>query len=201
MDPVLTRQTIAEWISAWTKGVTDSFRHIEANSTTGLVVLNLCSGVDMIAEAMRQQNIPVRQHISVEKDSVARSIAILHHNPDVTSLPHDIKEITREHIKKVFRLHGGIDVVTISTPCQDLSPANTRGEGLKGKESRLMYTALDILDMVKELNPSVKYLIENVQFEKKFPEQFAELNARIGHKPIESDAQQKALFLDKHTTT
>ena len=143
----------------------------------------------MTAEAMRQLEIQIRRHIDIELDPVARSIAILHHNPDVTSLPHDIKEITREHIKKVFRLHGGIDVVTISTPCQDLSPANTRGEGLKGKESRLMYTALDILDMVKELNPSVKYLIENVQFEKKFPEQFAELNARIGHKPIESDAQ------------
>jgi len=143
----------------------------------------------MTAEAMRQLEIQVRRHIDVELDPVARSIASLHHNPDVTILPQDIKEITMEHTTNAFRLYGGIDVVTISTPCQDLSPANVKGEGLDGKESRLMYTALDILDMVKTLNPAVKYLVENVQFEKKFPEQFAQLNERIGHKPIESDGK------------
>ena len=190
MDPVLTRQTIAEWISAWTKGVTDSFRHIEANSTTGLVVLNLCSGVDMIAEAMRQQNIPVRQHISVEKDSVARSIATLHHNTDTTSLPQDMLLITREQIIDVILKYGTIDVVIITTPCQDLSSANSAGTGLAGSESRFLWNALDILDIIREINPNVKYIIENVQFKDKFPGAFREINTRLGHEPLEWDARE-----------
>ena len=74
-------------------------KHIQAMSTVGVVSLNLCSGANMPAEAMRQQRVHVRQHIDVELDPVVRSIASLHHNSDITSLPQDILLVTEEHIR------------------------------------------------------------------------------------------------------
>ena len=161
----LTRQNLLDQIASWTAEVETSKAHIKSTQKTGIVRLNLSPGVNMTAESPRQLEIQVWRHIDVELDPVARSIASLHHNPDVIIHPHDIKEITIDHITNVFQ-YGGIDLVTISTPCQDLSPANVKGEGLDGKKSKLTYTVLDMLDMVKTLNPAVQYLVENVQFEK-----------------------------------
>ena len=129
---------------------------------------------------MRQQQVPVRQHIDVELDPVARSIANLHHNTDTTSLPQDILLITEKHILQLFEKYGTIDVVVISTPCQDLSSANVNGTGLAGSESKLLWDALRILDIVKKINPRVKYIVGNVWFKEKFPEAYAEVNKRIG---------------------
>ena len=168
MEPALSRQTISNLTSTWTENVSYSVKHIQAMSTTGIVSLNLCSGVNMSAEAMRQQQVQVRQHIDVELDPVARSIANLHHNTDTTSLPQNILLITEEHILELFEKYGTIDVVVISTPCQDLSSANVNGTGLAGSESKLLWDALRILDIVKKINPRVKYIVENVWFKEKF---------------------------------
>ena len=143
----------------------------------------------MSAEAMRQQQVPVRQHIDVELDPVARSIASLHHNPDTTSLPQDILLITEEHIRQLFEKYGTVDVVVISTPCQDLSSANVNGTGLAGSRSKLLWDALRILDIVKRMNPDVKYIIENVWFKEKFPLAYAAVNEHIGHEPLAWDAR------------
>ena len=189
MESALTRQTIDSLTSTWTENVSYSVKHIQAMSTTGIVSLNLCSGVNMSAEAMRQQQVPVRQHIDVELDPVARSIANLHHNTDTTSLPQDILLITEKHILELFEKYGTIDVVVISTPCQDLSSANVNGTGLAGSESKLLWDALRILDIVKKINPHVKYIVENVWFKEKFPEAYAAVNKRIGHEPLAWDAR------------
>ena len=110
----------------------------------------------MSAEAMRQQKVNIRQHIDVELDPVAHSIASLQHNTDTTSLPQDMLKITPQHIDNLFKKYGTIDVVVISTPCQDLSSANTSGTGLEGSESKLLWDALRILDTIKELNPDAR---------------------------------------------
>ena len=116
----------------------------------------------MSAEAMRQQQVQVRQHADVELDPVARSIASLHHNSDTTSLPQDILLVTAEHIRQLFAKYGTIDVVVISTPCQDLSLANVNGPGLAGSESKLLRDALRMLGTDTVFNPNVKYIVENV---------------------------------------
>ena len=82
-----------------------------------------------------------------------------------------------------------MDVVVISTPCQDLSSANVNDTGLAGSESKLLWDALRILDIIKILNPDVKYIIENVWFEQKFPLAYAAVNAHIGHEPLAWDAR------------
>ena len=162
MDPALTRQTICELVGSWTALVSDSVKHIKQCETTGIVSVNLCSGVNMTAEAMKQQGTKVRQHIDCELDPTARAIANLHHNTDTSSLPQDIKLIQQHHIDLLFKKYGTVDLVVISTPCQDLSSANDAGKGLDGTESVLIMQALDVLDMIKKLNPKINYLIENV---------------------------------------
>ena len=143
----------------------------------------------MTAQAMKQQGTKVRQHIDCELDPTARAIANLHHNTDTSSLPQDIKLITQKHIDRIFEKYGAVDLVVISTPCQDLSCANTTGKGLEGTESVLIEQALDVLDMIKMINPSVKYLIENVRFKEKHPKAYEYFCQRIGHEPIETDAK------------
>jgi hypothetical protein len=71
-------------------------------------------------------------------------------------------------------------MVVISTPCQDLSSANVNGTSLAGSESKLLWDALRILDIVKVINPDVKYIIERVWFEEKFPLAYAAVNEHIG---------------------
>ena len=101
---------------------------------------------------MKQQQVQIRQHVDVELDPVARSIASLHHNSDTTSLPQDILLITEKHIRQLFEKYGTIDVAVIITPCQDLSSANVNGTGLARGEPKLLWDALRILDTVKITN-------------------------------------------------
>jgi site-specific DNA-cytosine methylase len=54
-----------------------------------------------------------------------------------------------------------IDLVLSGSPCQDLSAAGKRA-GINGKKSSLFFTFVDILNYIKELNPKVLFLQENV---------------------------------------
>jgi site-specific DNA-cytosine methylase len=54
-----------------------------------------------------------------------------------------------------------IDLVLSGSPCQDLSSAGKRA-GINGKKSSLFFTFVDILNYIKELNPNVLFLQENV---------------------------------------
>lgn len=97
--------------------------------------------------------------------------------------------ITKHHIDLIFKKYGIVDLVVISTPCQDLSCANGAGNELNGTESVLIIQALDVLDTIKELNPEVEYLIENVRFKDKHPKAYEYFFQRIGHGPIVTDAK------------
>jgi len=54
-----------------------------------------------------------------------------------------------------------IDLVLSGSPCQDLSAAGKRA-GINGKKSSLFFVFVDILNHIKELNPNVLFLQENV---------------------------------------
>jgi DNA (cytosine-5)-methyltransferase 1/DNA (cytosine-5)-methyltransferase 3A len=62
---------------------------------------------------------------------------------------------------------ASIDLVTGGFPCQAWSMA---GKQLGDKDDRgmLFWTMLDIMKYIKELNPNVKFLIENVKMKKDF---------------------------------
>ena len=69
----------------------------------------------------------------------------------------DIKSIDEDIIKSI----GKIDLVLGGSPCQGFSRA---GKGLNFEDSRskLFFNFVDILNIVKKYNPSVKFLLENL---------------------------------------
>jgi hypothetical protein len=60
-----------------------------------------------------------------------------------------------------------IDLVLSGSPCQDLSAAGKRA-GINGKKSSLFFTFVEILNHIKDLNPKVLFLQENVGSANKF---------------------------------
>ena len=75
----------------------------------------------------------------------------------------DIEDINRETIKEL----GYIDLIIGGSPCQGLSSSNVwlkDGEyGVNGTgKSRLFWQYVRILNLVREINPNVKFLLENV---------------------------------------
>jgi DNA (cytosine-5)-methyltransferase 3A len=56
---------------------------------------------------------------------------------------------------------SSIDLVLSGSPCQDLSAAGKRA-GINGSKSSLFFVFVDILNHIKELNPKVLFLQENV---------------------------------------
>lgn len=74
-----------------------------------------------------------------------------------------------------------IDLLIGGSPCTNLSIAGNR-EGLKGEESRLFYAYVAILNHIKKFNPSVKFLLENV--ESMSDENKGIINSYLGCKPI-----------------
>ena len=162
--------------------------HIGQRETSSINVLNLCSGINTTAEAMKQLKVRVRHHFDVELDPTARSIASLHHKSR-HDLPQDINHITKHHIQQLMNTNP-IHLVTISTPCQGLSRRNTTGRGLKDPRSGLLIKAIDILDWVKEINPAVEYIIENVDFKLSHKEDYQYVCGRLGHAATAQNAKQ-----------
>jgi site-specific DNA-cytosine methylase len=56
---------------------------------------------------------------------------------------------------------SSIDLVLSGSPCQDLSAAGKRA-GINGSKSSLFFVFVDILNHIRELNPKVLFLQENV---------------------------------------
>ena len=124
-------------------------------------VLSLFDGISCGMVALERAGIPVEKYYASEINPYAMKVS--HKNyPDIIQLG-DIEDITRETIKEL----GNIDLIIGGSPCQGLSSANVYlkdGEyGVHGTgKSRLFWQYIRILNLVKEVNPNVKFLLENV---------------------------------------
>lgn len=67
----------------------------------------------------------------------------------------DIRNVSAYNLPK-------IDIVFAGSPCQDFSMANKERKGLEGIKSGLFYEFLRILKECQQINPDVKFLLENV---------------------------------------
>jgi len=79
---------------------------------------------------------------------------------------------------------GEIDLVIGGSPCTQLSRAGN-GRGLEGSDSRLFYDFVDILEHVKELNPNVYFLLENVKMKQEWQDEMTKI---MGVEPILIDS-------------
>ena len=127
----------------------------------GLRVLSLFDGISCGMVALERAGIPVEKYYASEIDTYAMKVSQKNY-PQIIQLG-DIEDINRETIKEL----GYIDLIIGGSPCQGLSSSNVwlkDGEyGVNGTgKSRLFWQYVRILNLVREINPNVKFLLENV---------------------------------------
>ena len=120
-----------------------------------MIILSLFNGMSTGHTALDNVGIKVDKYYSSEIKPAAIKLT-QHHYPDTIQVG-DVTKWKEWDIdwKK-------IDMVLSGSPCQDLSVANKKRKGLDGERSGLFWVFVDILNHIKELNPDVLFLQENV---------------------------------------
>ena len=124
------------------------------NKNRGIVVLSLFNGMSTGHTALDNVGIKVDKYYSSEIKPTAIKLT-QHHYPDTIQLG-DVEKWKEWDID-----WKSVDMVLSGSPCQDLSIAGKR-KGLDGERSGLFFVFVDILNHIKELNPNVLFLQENV---------------------------------------
>jgi hypothetical protein len=117
-------------------------------------VLSLFNGMNTGRQALENVGIKVNKYYSSEIKPYAIELT-QHHFPDTIQ----VGDVTKW--KEWDIDWSSIDLVLSGSPCQDLSAAGKRA-GINGKKSSLFFTFVEILEHIKELNPKVLFLQENV---------------------------------------
>ena len=117
-------------------------------------VLSLFNGMSTGHTALDNVGIKVGKYYSSEIKPAAIKLT-QHHYPNTIQLG-DVTKWKEWDID-----WKSIDMVLSGSPCQDLSIAGKR-KGLKGERSGLFWVFVDILNYIKEHNPNVLFLQENV---------------------------------------
>lgn len=147
-------------------------------------VLSLCDGMSCGQIALKELNIPIDSYYASEIDKNA--IKVTQDNfPDTIQIG-DVTKITEEFLKTLPK----IDLVLFGSPCRSLSKATAGRErynnGLQGI-SWLFYPCNDILQWIKKNNnPNVKFLVENVDSDKK--DDIDEMSRLLGVQPVMIDS-------------
>jgi DNA (cytosine-5)-methyltransferase 3A len=117
-------------------------------------VLSLFNGMNTGRQALENVGIKVNKYYSSEIKPYAIELT-QHHFPDTIQ----VGDVTKWREWDID--WKSIDLVLSGSPCQDLSAAGKRA-GINGKKSSLFFTFVDIFNYIKELNPNVLFLQENV---------------------------------------
>ena len=118
-------------------------------------VLSLFNGMSTGHTALDNVGIKVGKYYSSEIKPAAIKLT-QHHYPDTIQVG-DVTKWKEWDIE-----WDKIDMVLSGSPCQDLSIANKNRLGLEGDRSSLFWVFVDILNHIKEVNPNVLFLQENV---------------------------------------
>lgn len=123
-------------------------------------VLSLFGGMECGYEALKQLGIKVDKYYSSEIDKSAIKIAKKNH-PDIIHLG-DVTNWRNWNID-----WSKVDLILAGSPCQGFS--------LMGKQlafndprSKLFFVFIDIYNHVKQFNPNVKFLLENVKMKRDY---------------------------------
>lgn len=137
-------------------------------------VLSLFNGMNTGRQALENVGIKVNKYYSSEIKPYAIELT-QHHFPDTIQ----VGDVTKW--KEWDIDWKSIDLVLSGSPCQDLSAAGKRA-GINGKKSSLFFTFVDILNHIKELNPKVLFLQENVGSARK--EDIGVMSIALGVYPV-----------------
>jgi DNA (cytosine-5)-methyltransferase 3A len=117
-------------------------------------VVSLFNGMNTGRQALENVGIKVDKYYSSEIKPYAIELT-QHYFPDTIQ----VGDVTKWREWNID--WSSIDLVLSGSPCQDLSAAGKRA-GITGKKSSLFFVFVDILNHIKELNPKVLFLQENV---------------------------------------
>jgi len=121
-------------------------------------VLSLFDGISCGRVALDRTGIEVTNYYASEIDKYAIKISEDNH-PDTIQLG----DVTQWETWDID--WSSVDLILAGSPCQSISNLGY-GSGLEGK-SGLFYVFFGILNHVRNLNPKVKFILENVQGNKK----------------------------------
>jgi hypothetical protein len=151
-------------------------RHVLSAASSGMVVVELCSGLETTTKALLRQGIKIRKVYACENDARMRFIneerlatfckiypqqiskeAVIDAH---THLPHDIRRITRSHAATMERP----DLVVVGFPCQGFSRASGNAQGLRDPRTKLLEEAIRVIHLINEAWPDrpCGHLFENV---------------------------------------
>lgn len=123
-------------------------------------VLSLFDGISCGRVALERAGIPVEKYYASEIDKYAIQVAQKNY-PDTIQLG-DINNWRNWDID-----WGSIDLVAGGSPCQGFSNAG-KGLNFEDPRSALFFVFVDILNHIKNVNPNVKFLLENVKMKKEW---------------------------------
>ena len=119
-------------------------------------VLSLFDGISVARVALERAGIPVEVYYASEIDKYAMQISAKNY-PDIVQLG-SVTDLHFPYEKNEDLIGYDIDLLIGGSPCQDLSIAKGKREGLSGKRSGLFFEYLRILN---EVQPKY-FLLENV---------------------------------------
>jgi DNA-cytosine methyltransferase len=117
-------------------------------------VVSLFNGMNTGRQALENVGIKVNKYYSSEIKPYAIELT-QYHFPDTIQ----VGDVTKWREWTID--WSSIDLILSGSPCQDLSAAGKRA-GINGKKSSLFFVFVDILNHIKQLNPNVLFLQENV---------------------------------------
>lgn len=119
----------------------------------GINVLSLFDGMSCGQLALIDANIKYNNYFASEIKPHA--IHVTQHNFPNTVQLGDVCNIDINKLPRIDLLIGG-------SPCQDLSRGHSQRDGLEGEKSKLYWEYVDKYNQLKEINPDLKFLLENV---------------------------------------
>ena len=126
----------------------------------GINVLSLFDGISCGQIALDRLGIKVDNYFASEIDKHA--IKVTQTNYPTTIQLGDVTKVYTSDLPKIDLLIGG-------SPCQGFSLAGKQ-LNFEDERSKLFFEYLRILKELKELNPNIKFLLENVKMKKEFVE-------------------------------
>ena len=136
-------------------------------------VLSLFDGMSCGMLALQRAGIPVNNYYASEVDKFAITVS-KDNFPEIIQLG-DVTKISNEELEGL-----SIDLLIGGSPCQGFSFAGKQ-LNFDDPRSKLFFEYVRILNHLRELNPNILFLLENVVMKKEYQDKISEL---LGCEPV-----------------
>lgn len=127
-----------------------------------MIILSLFDGISCGRLALERAEIPVSLYLASEIDKHAIKISQKNY-PDIIQLG-DVRNIRKMIESGII---GHVDLLIGGSPCQGFSYSG-KGLAFDDPRSQLFFEYVEILKLLREKNPGVKFLLENVKMKKQY---------------------------------